>query len=98
MRKLALDLGALEVESFETHAGPAYRGTVNGHIVAFSKYPCQSIDIGCISDPTGCGCVESDVEVCIEPFSKYPCESIDIGCISDPTGCRGCQVTDFRCL
>jgi hypothetical protein len=97
MRKLALDLGALQVESFETHARPLHRGTVNGHVGGFSKYPCESIDIGCISDPTRCGgCEESQLELCVDP-SKYPCESIDIGCISDPTGCFGCQVTSFGC-
>ena len=97
MRKLTLDLGALQVESFETRAGPARRGTVNAHFGGFSKYPCESIDIGCISDPTRCnGCAESEFELCVDP-SKYPCESIDIGCISDPTGCTGCQPTDLVC-
>ena len=54
MRKLKLDVETLDVLSFETRAEQG-EGTVNANELAWSKYPCRSIDIGCISDPTTCG-------------------------------------------
>jgi len=55
MRKMKLDVETLDVASFETRAETG-EGTVNAHeMLAYSKYPCRSIDIGCISDPTTCG-------------------------------------------
>jgi hypothetical protein len=54
MRKLKLDLESLDVTSFDVRAADEKAGTVNGHAAAWSKYPCRSIDIGCISDPTTC--------------------------------------------
>jgi hypothetical protein len=54
MKKLKLDVEALAVVSFETRAEQGV-GTVEAHELAWTKYPCRSIDIGCISDPTTCG-------------------------------------------
>lgn len=62
MRKMKLDVEALDVESFETRSGGGALGTVNAHqgISGFTVHPCQSIDIGCISDPTRCnGCQQT---------------------------------------
>ena len=58
MNKLSLDLDGLQVESFATDATASNAGTVNGHdaLSKFTQHPCQSIDIGCISDPTACHC------------------------------------------
>jgi hypothetical protein len=54
MRKLKLDLDSLDVASFDVRTADEVAGTVNGHDTTFTKYPCRSIDSGCISDPGTC--------------------------------------------
>ncbi|HVG45669.1 MAG TPA: hypothetical protein VM890_13100 [Longimicrobium sp.] len=79
MRKLKLDVDTLSVQSFPTGAAATKGGTVKGHApeTAFfctQKFSCatycgatgcpvESVDYGCISDPTRCvgsGCGESE--------------------------------------
>ena len=71
MRKLRLDLDKLSVQSFQTGSTAAPMGTVKAHApptqifctqqfscatyCAATGCPVESIDNGCISDPTGCG-------------------------------------------
>ncbi|HSU16489.1 hypothetical protein [Longimicrobium sp.] len=54
MRKLKLDLDALDVTSFDVRAAGGKAGTVEGYATTYTKYPCRSIDSGCISDPGTC--------------------------------------------
>jgi len=71
MRKLKLDVETLAVQSFHTGGAPGAAGTVKAHgdptqIFCTQQFSCatycgatgcpvQSIDYGCISDPTRCG-------------------------------------------
>jgi hypothetical protein len=76
MRKLKLDIDTLSVQSFSTDMARETVGTVKGHappsfFACTAQYSCathceattcpvQSIDRGCISDPTRCtGCQET---------------------------------------
>lgn len=51
MKKLALDMDALRVESFETADGQAARGTVAAHGGATCTYPCASCVKTCGNPP-----------------------------------------------
>jgi hypothetical protein len=54
MRKLKLRIEALEVESFEAHAGGANRGTVRGNLSAYYEL-CNADDTwqqSCTCEPT----------------------------------------------
>jgi hypothetical protein len=82
MRKLKLDVDTLSVQSFPTGATPTKGGTVKAHapetfIFCTQQFSCatycgatgcpvESIDYGCISDPTRCGgCQETtDEQIC----------------------------------
>ena len=81
MRKLRLDLDTLAVQSFHTGSIAAPAQTVRAHatptqIFCTQQYSCatycaatgcpvESIDIGCISDPTRCnGCQETGNDLC----------------------------------
>jgi hypothetical protein len=81
MRKLKLDMDTLSVQSFQTGSTVAPMGTVNAHapptrIFCTQQFSCatycgatgcpvESIDIGCISDPSGCGaCQDTGNDLC----------------------------------
>jgi hypothetical protein len=81
MRKLKLELDTLTVQSFHTGDTVAPAGTVKGHapptqIFCTQQFSCatycgatgcpvESIDIGCISDPTRCGgCQDTRNDLC----------------------------------
>jgi len=79
-RKLKLDVDTLTVQSFPTGAVAAVAGTVKGHAppsqffctqqfscatyCAATGCPVESIDIGCISDPTRCGGCQETMAIC----------------------------------
>ena len=81
MRKLKLELDTLTVQSFHTGTVAAPVGTVKAHapptqIFCTQQFSCatycgatgcpvESIDIGCISDPTRCGgCQDTEDDLC----------------------------------
>jgi hypothetical protein len=80
MRKLRLELDSLSVQSFPTAAALPQVGTVNAHAAktqffctqqlscvtycAATGCPVESIDIGCISDPTRCGGCQETEAIC----------------------------------
>jgi len=80
MKKLKLDLDALQVETFEAERAPRSRGTVQGHATSGGggpfecQYQCVTggvSDIGCASD-FGCASVHC---------SGRECNSLS-GCVS----------------
>jgi hypothetical protein len=80
MRKLKLDVDALSVQSFPTGATATAGGTVKGHAPPSFMFctqqfscvtycgattcPVESIDYGCISDPTRCGGCQETEAIC----------------------------------
>jgi len=53
MKKLRLDIEAIEVESFDTRTAPRNKGTVVGRAITESY--CDSVASGCDTDDVCCG-------------------------------------------
>jgi hypothetical protein len=77
MKKLKLDLDALEVETFEAERAPAVRGTVQANFTS-GPFACQD---QCYSaDCSNFGCA-SDFGCASEHCSGWECGSLS-GCVS----------------
>jgi hypothetical protein len=83
MKKLTLNIDALQVQSFQTAAVLNETGTVNGFAkkTGIDDTNCSAVD-ACAS---GRGC--TTLETCFGCEETYTCESYDDAC---PTG-RGCS-------
>ena len=97
-KKLTLD--ELAVESFETTAAPAARGTVFGRATeAFytcaSDCPCDTAQTNCGCGSGGCGDTANGCPApSDEPCTWYPVFTCETNQIAYPSECTGCEFGD----
>jgi len=70
MRKLTLQIDALEVESFATGADARLTGTVQGHAPPPTRRNENTCGASCDGDPN---CVITDDNTCLEPCGTDLC-------------------------
>lgn len=85
MRKLTLRIEALKVETFETQAAEARRGTVRGYSADWQCTAALSCDYGCNTRddgtcPTGITCAISCGETCDASCQASGCGSCGPAC------------------
>jgi hypothetical protein len=97
MKKMTLDLDSLVVESFDTSAGLAGRGTVRGHDTLVEPY--QSVGrTACLCPITGF-CIDTDddascaVTLCNDP--SCTCPSVGVSCTCPPP--TGATCDEYSC-
>jgi hypothetical protein len=91
MKKLRLELDALEVESFSTLAGEKERGTVKGQ--RWSEEWNSNCCPQSASVPVACMCLSMDDEgTCDTTCNPYDCYSCNGG-----ASCSGCESDNLDC-
>jgi hypothetical protein len=91
MRKLKLELDALEVESFSPESGHEAEGTVRAYLTAYYElcYPGDSWQDTCTCEPTcnaqscytcdtGCGSCATACGTCGEPACTSTCNPVTV--------------------
>ena len=92
MRKVRLDVGTLEVQSFSTGAAQGGQGTVHAHT---GRFPCHTA-AGCFSEGAVDGCNTWNDPTCGGGLSCVPsCDPRILCCATD--GLNSCAPETFSC-